>query len=273
MIAAAGVAALVLVGTFAVSAVVGSGGAGSAEGAVRRLADAVSHEDPLAAADVLAPDEVRSLHGTLDAAANKAQELQLVQTASAPLAGVDFNVDGLKLSTQSLGDGYAKVTVDAGTFSASTHKAQFSALMQKALRDSHDNSSQTDLAKLAASENLPTFVVAVRRDGRWYVSAAYTVLEYVRESNQLPAADFGSGQRAIVDARRRLARCRGPGLDAGAPARGLVEVDGRWSRRARSRCTTTAPRSTTLAPSATMRSSDSSTSRASPSIRCRRPRR
>ena len=197
MIAAAGVAVLVLVGAFAVSAVVGSGGAGSAESAVRRLADAVSHEDPLAAADVLAPDEVRSLHGTLDDAARKATELQLVQTASAPLAGVDFNVDGLNLSTQSLGDGYAKVTVDAGSFTASTHKAQFSALMQKVLRDSHDNSSQTDLAKLASSQNLPTFVVAVRRGGRWYVSAAYTVLEYVRESNQLPAADFGSGERAI----------------------------------------------------------------------------
>jgi len=197
MIAAAGVAALVLVGAFVVSAVVGSGGAGSAAGAVRRLADAVSHEDPLAAADVLAPDEVRSLHGTLDAAANKARELQLVQTASAPLAGVDFNVDGLKLSTQSLGDGYAKVTVDAGSFTASTHKAQFSALMQKVLRDSHDNSSQTDLARLASSQNLPTFVVTVRRSGRWYVSAAYTVLEYVRESKQLPAADFGSGERAI----------------------------------------------------------------------------
>ncbi|HEY5170929.1 MAG TPA: hypothetical protein VIK54_04295 [Acidimicrobiia bacterium] len=197
MIAAAGVAALVLVGAFAVSAVVGSGGAGSAAGAVRRLADAVSHEDPLAAADVLAPDEVRSLHGTLDAAANKARELQLVQTASAPLAGVDFNIDGLHLSTQSLGDGYAKVTVDAGSFNASTHKAQFSALMQKVLRDTHDNSSQTDLAKLASNQNLPTFVVTVRRGGRWYVSAAYTVLEYVRESNHLPAGDFGSGERAI----------------------------------------------------------------------------
>jgi len=74
MIAAAGVAALVLVGTFAVSAVVGSGGAGSAEAAVRRLADAASHEDILAAADVLAPEEVRSLHGTLDHAARKAAE-------------------------------------------------------------------------------------------------------------------------------------------------------------------------------------------------------
>jgi hypothetical protein len=198
MVAAAGVAALVLVGAFAVSAVVGGGGgSSSAEGAVRRLADALSHEDPLAAADVLAPDEVRSLHGTLDDAAKKAQELQLVQTAGAPLAGVDFNVDGLKLSTESLGDGYAKVTVDAGTFTASTQKAKFSALMQKVLRNTDDNSAQSDLAKLFADKNLPTFLVVVRRDGNWYVSAAYTVLEYVREEQQLPAADFGSGERNI----------------------------------------------------------------------------
>ncbi|MDQ1382500.1 MAG: hypothetical protein QOJ71_3219, partial [Actinomycetota bacterium] len=194
MIAAAGVAALLLVGTFAVSALVGSGGgSGSAEGAVRRLADALSHEDPLAAADVLAPSEVRSLHGTLDAAARKAKELELVQTAGAPLAGVDFDVSGLKLSTQALGNGYEKVTVDSGTFSASTHKSQFSPLMQQVLRTSEDNSAQSDLAELASKENLPTFVVSVREEGRWYVSTAYTVLEYVREINQLPAADFGSG--------------------------------------------------------------------------------
>ncbi len=66
MIAAAGVAALLFVGALAVSAVVGSGGgAGSPERAVRQLADAISHEDPLAAADVLAPDEVRSFDGTI----------------------------------------------------------------------------------------------------------------------------------------------------------------------------------------------------------------
>ena len=194
MIAAAGVAALLLVGTFAVSALVGSGGgSSSAEGAVRRLADALSHEDPLAAADVLAPSEVRSLHGTLDAAARKAKELELVQTAGAPLAGVDFDVSGLKLSTQSLGNGYEKVTVDSGTFSASTHKSQFSPLMQQILRTSDDKSAHSDLAGLASKENLPTFVVVVREEGRWYVSTAYTVLEYVREVNQLPAADFGSG--------------------------------------------------------------------------------
>ena len=200
IVAAAGIAALLVVGTFAVSAIVGNSGSGSGspEGAVHRLADALSHEDPLAAAGVLAPEEVRSLQGTVGSAEKKAAELQLVKVAGSPLAGVDFNVDGLKLSTQSLGNGYAKVTVDSGAFTASAHKAQFSPLMQKVLRNSHDNSVNTDLATLAAKERLPTFVIAVKRDGHWYVSAAYTVLEYVREMNKLPAADFGSGVTAIA---------------------------------------------------------------------------
>ena len=61
LVAAAGVTSLLLVGMLAISALVGNGGASSPEAAVRQLADAVSHEDPLAAADVLAPNEVRSL--------------------------------------------------------------------------------------------------------------------------------------------------------------------------------------------------------------------
>ena len=55
LVGAVGVAALVGVGALAVSAVVGSGGAGSPEAAVRQLADAISHKDPLAAVDVLVP--------------------------------------------------------------------------------------------------------------------------------------------------------------------------------------------------------------------------
>ncbi len=40
-------------------------------------------------------------------------------------------------------------------------------------------------------------MVAVREDGHWYVSAAYTVLEYVREYHRAAPADFGSGVRNI----------------------------------------------------------------------------
>ncbi len=199
MVAAGGVAATLFVGVLAIGSFVGSGGGSdSPEGAVRQLASAVSHGDPLAAADVLAPEEVRSLDGTVNAATKKAQELTLVQDASAPLSGLDLSVDNLGLTTQSLGDGYAKVTVDGGTISAHTDKPKFSPLMQKVLRDSGDNSASTDLSKLANDENLPTFVVTVQHDGHWYVSVAYTVLEYVREVNHAPPADFGSGVKATA---------------------------------------------------------------------------
>ena len=66
LIAAAGAAALVGVGALAVTAMFGSGGAGSPEGAVRQLADAVSHKDPLAAVDVLVPTEVRSMRADVE---------------------------------------------------------------------------------------------------------------------------------------------------------------------------------------------------------------
>jgi hypothetical protein len=198
LVAAAGVTSLLLVGMLAISALVGNGGASSPEAAVRQLADAVSHEDPLQAADVLAPNEVRSLHGTLSDAAKKAKELALVDAASAPLTGIDFSVDNLSLTTTNLGDGYAKVTVDRGSLSATTSREKFSALMQKVLREGGDNSAQVDLAQLVQDRSLPTFVIAVKDGGSWYVSAAYTALEYFREYNNLPAADFGSGVKAAA---------------------------------------------------------------------------
>jgi hypothetical protein len=198
MITAAGIATMLLVGSLAIASLVGSGGASSPEAVVRRLADAMSHEDPLEAADVLSPTEIRSLHETLDAAEKKAAELRLVEAASAPLTGVDFSVDDLRLTTTPLADGFAKVTVERGTLSASTQKSKFSPLMQKVLRDTEDNSANVDLARLDEQQRVPTFVVVVREEGHWYVSAAYTALEYLRVYNELPGADLGSGERAVA---------------------------------------------------------------------------
>ena len=234
LVAAGGIAATLFVGVLAIGSLVGSGsGADSPEGAVRQLAAAVSHEDALAAADVLAPEEVRSLSGTVDLAAKKAQELALAENASAPLTGLDLSVDGLNLSTESLADGYAKVTVAGGTISARTDNGRFSPLMQRALRNSKNSSAQADLATLGRDEGLPTFVMTVQRDGHWYVSAAYTALEYIRVANHLPAADFGSGLRAAATlgadtpelavsdglraGRRRLAEAHRAGTSRRAP--------------------------------------------------------
>ncbi len=103
MIASVGIAALVGVGALAVTAMFGSGGASSPEGAVRQLADAVNNKDPLAAVDVLVPSEVRSMRNTVKSATDRAADLKIVNEASQPLAGVDLSVDHLVLQTEPLG--------------------------------------------------------------------------------------------------------------------------------------------------------------------------
>ena len=164
----------------------------------------------------------------------KRPELQLVQTAGAPLAGVDFDVQDLKLSTESLADGFAKVTVDQGTFTASTHKAQFSALMQKVLRASHDNSTSAELDRARGG----TRVADLRRRGahrRQVVRECGLHRARVHPGVQPPARGRlrFRGTRGC-DSRRGDAGRRGAGLDAGVATVGLDEavLDGSARRAA-----------------------------------------
>ena len=196
LVAVFGVAALVGVSGLAVASIFGNGGAASPEGAVRQLADAISHKDPLAAVDVLSPTEVRSMRTSVKNLTRRAADLKIVDDASAPLAGVNLSVDHLQLSTQPLADGYTKVTITGGEITASTHTAAMSKLLQDAIKDAGNAPGTVELAKLAADSNLPTFVVTVRHDGRWYISPAYTALEYAREADGGPAAEFGSAKTA-----------------------------------------------------------------------------
>ena len=200
LVASVGIAALVGVGALAVTAMLGSGGAGSPEGAVRQLADAVNNKDPLAAVDVLVPSEVRSMRETVKHVTDRAAELKIVNEASKPLEGVDLSVNHLELRTEPLADGYVKVIITSGDISASTHRAQLSPLLQKAMRNGTDANGESDLSKLGADSGLPTFVVVIKQDGGWYVSPAYTALEYIREVNNYPAADFGSAKSADLGA-------------------------------------------------------------------------
>jgi hypothetical protein len=198
-VAVAGIAALVGVTMVAVTAIGDRGGSSSPDGAVRELAKAIDAEDPLAAVDVLAPDEVRSMRATVDAAQRKAADVKLVEQASAPFSGLDLRVDDLTLATEQLADGYVKVHLTGGTISAKTNPSEFSRSLQHVTRNGGAASASSDLATVRPFDTDP-FVVAIRRDGNWYVSAAYTALEYVRAVNDLPAADYGSALAANLGA-------------------------------------------------------------------------
>jgi hypothetical protein len=195
---AGGLAAMLGVFSLGIASFLGEGGADSPEGAVRRLADAMQHEDPLAAVDVIAPDEVRTLHQTVDAASARAAEVDLVRSASAPLAGLDVSVDDLQLTSEELAPGFAKVTIVGGRLALDGDVDALSDTLRRTV--SGIAGGEIDLAAawdLQTSTRLvDPFVMVVERDGHWYVSAAYTVLEFLRIGEGLPEADFGSGRAA-----------------------------------------------------------------------------
>ena len=102
---AGGLAAMLGVVSLGVASLLGGGGANSPDGAVRQLADAIDNQDPLAAVDVLAPDEVGALRDSVDGISERAQQLQLVDDAGKPLSGVDFEVGDLQLDNEELAPG------------------------------------------------------------------------------------------------------------------------------------------------------------------------
>ncbi len=191
-----GVAALLGIGGYAVASVQGNGtGGDSPEAAVHQLADAIDHEDALAAVATLNPSEVSTLQSTVGNAEHKAQQTKLVASSSSPFAGIDMSVNGLHTSVTTLADGIAKVTL-SGSISAKVDAGELSQVLQRVAGNAQGT---TDLARLGVHGGAP-FLVTVERDGKWYVSPMYTAFEYVRAADDLPPADFGSADASKLGA-------------------------------------------------------------------------
>ena len=118
-----------------------------------------------------------------------------------PLAGVDLSVDNLQLSTETLGrrlrQGHDHQRRDLREHA---HGRDVEAVAGRDQTTSNDTREGRPRASSRSSSDLPTFVVTVRHDGRWYVSPAYTALEYAREADGGPAAEFGSAKAADLGA-------------------------------------------------------------------------
>lgn len=109
-----------------------AGGAGSPEGAVRMLATAANHEDPAAALDAMAPEEVRALAETFRTTEGRARKLGF-SGRNGTFDGVDLSVDGLRLRSEELGDGVAMVVVEAGRVTWNVEPGSFGTATYAAL--------------------------------------------------------------------------------------------------------------------------------------------
>ena len=129
-------------------------GAASPEAAVRTLADAVAG-DPAGATERLAPAERRVYDAYAAALAAARPELSL--------KGQRARVEGLRLRTEPVADGVARVHLVGGK------------LVTRNLPGPAD-STRFDVA---GRNGMIPYVVAIQRDGTWYASLSFTVTDWL----------------------------------------------------------------------------------------------
>ena len=170
-----------------------NGGADSPSAAVLELSAAADGEDAVTALSMLPPGEVGpivDLYADVEAKATSTG----VASAEDPFAGFDLSLTDVQVQTEELGDDVAAVTVTSGTVSWSLDPDQ----LQGPLRiDSYGEmrtatTGEADLVEVTrqAAAGAPLRIMTVQRDGTWYVSPMYTLLEAWRTDQGLPAPDF-----------------------------------------------------------------------------------
>lgn len=162
----------------------GTAGAASPEAAVAEFLDAAGDEDVLGMVDALDPTEVGVVRSGLQEARAEAVSADIVTESFSldDLSGLDLSFTDLSFTAEPLVEGVTVVEVggavgwslDPATFPAGSEVAEL-------LGDGGAGSAALDEIEL------PSVVVAVERDGRWFVSGSYTVLEWLRQVNDLPA--------------------------------------------------------------------------------------
>jgi len=194
----------------------GDGGASSPEDAVRQLGAAISSEDLVGALAALAPDEVRDAADTYTTASSKLASLG-VTPRQKTLAGIDLDVSGLELKTTTLGPDVAKVEITGGKFSYKVSEQNLGPRVQQVIQkgdplatitglDDGDTSKRkltttsgsADLTHLtyrdADDQKQSPFLIAVQRDGGWYVSPFYTVAEVADSATGSVKGNFATIQ-------------------------------------------------------------------------------
>jgi hypothetical protein len=174
------------------------GDEGSPEEAVRKLFNAMEQEDVLGILEALAPSEREIFR---EATVDIADQLKRLEILSGDvdlngIAGLDFAIEDLELSSASITDDIAGVTVRRGTLRSQVDQQRLPLgdFVRDILRDAEVADPPTDSSDIA--DDIP-LLVTVKEDDEWRVSVWYSVAENARRGSGAPAPAFGSGLRAV----------------------------------------------------------------------------
>ena len=157
----------------------GTNGADSPAAAVQKLVDASQKEDPAGVLATLEPDQARlvaDLYGDLRKRVGGA-----FVRSDGGLAGTQVTVSGLRLDSEDLGHGVAKVVATSGRLSAAFKGDGLASVLVP-----HE-ASQREVRLSGAGDE---YVMVRRHDNGWFVSPLLTALQQIVEYAGLPQPDF-----------------------------------------------------------------------------------
>ena len=199
-------AALVLVGVFVARSTSDAKGAATPDGAALDLLGATSKRDPMAVTALLAPAESAGFAETLQSLQRHAEDSGLQRGG-----GLNGLSDGMTVTTRNvttkvgvIRDDLAKVTFTGGTITTDFDPAKANPGVRdvagKPLKPEHRT---VDVRRELTTdgpngERILPFVMAVRQNGRWYVSPSYTLAEYAAATDGSGGAAAGNGAIATT---------------------------------------------------------------------------
>lgn len=143
---------------------------------------------------MIEPGELQSLPDLLEAATKKAHSSRVTESGDSPFQGIDVKVALTGIDVQPVADGIARVGYNARYDYRFDPRGLAPALRIDQSGDPRRATRGSGAIAAGCSNVLcdggSPFVMAVQRDGRWYVSPSYTALEIWRRSDRLTPPDF-----------------------------------------------------------------------------------
>jgi hypothetical protein len=183
IVAAVGAVAIVAAGVFAITRVAGdssSGGASTPEGAANDFLDALDQEDVLGLVDVLLPGERNTFRQPLQDLVGELKRLEVLSSDAdlSKVGGIDISITDRRVDVQPTNvDDIVDLEVTAtAKATLKGEELPIGAWIRDAIGD--QDMSELDEESDASEGTFP--ITAVRKDGRWYLSAFYSIAETVR---------------------------------------------------------------------------------------------
>jgi len=185
-VALIGLVIAVAIGVTTLSSNSAAGGA-TPEEAVTGALDALAEEDMLGAAEMLLPTERRTLTDPSFQMVTELQRLGVLDASFDPaaVAGIDLEFADVELDVEQVTEDLAIVRLLGGQTSAAFEPTEFpfGPLVLDRISATEIGDATRDVSDIEPTDD---GIAVVRRDGRWYISAWYTVAETARRDAGLP---------------------------------------------------------------------------------------